>query len=252
MKKLLLLALGLFLIMAIAPQNSRAYIINDNYYGADDHGYGDVIGDDWRFDIDCMEITTTGSTMTVDIRTTFDQKQDYPSGAPVLFGDLFISTDGWSPAGTSPYLTDNMLNSDAEDWEYAFHLQVGEDPLNYTKGTDYTGKLYSISDSDINASYAPSGWTWRDNQEVTINPPEGGVDGSWSYTGGGSGAYGHLVMEFGIPTSWNLNNLGFHWGPTCANDVIEGGAPIPEPATMLLLGSGLIGLAGFRKKFKRS
>ncbi|OPL15345.1 MAG: hypothetical protein AVO38_10775 [delta proteobacterium ML8_D] len=29
------------------------------------------------------------------------------------------------------------------------------------------------------------------------------------------------------------------------------GKPIPEPATVLLVGTGLIGLIGFRKKFKQ-
>jgi len=234
----------LILSLFILTHNSQGYTIIDNYWGANDHGYGDIVGSSAYFDISKMEVNYNGGILTVDIYSRyFDNIGIYSTS----LGDLFISTNGWNPYGTPPYLLDNASNG--ESWEYVLVL----DNHNATSGNL---NLYKISDGGtIILSYAPSGYIRRDGQEVLFNPTGNSIaTGIWAIYGLATSSDTDDYLRFMISnTNWGGGSpTAFHWAMTCANDTIEGSGPVPEPATMLLLGSGLIGLAGFaRKKFKK-
>lgn len=244
MKKVLFVLLMTSIVMSVLRGNSRAtpITITDTYIGASPthpSWYGkDIIGDPNYFDVSRMEVGFSGNQMIVTVYSSyFDNIGQYGT----QLGDLFISTNGYHPH--TPTADDNYLNG--EKWEYVVALD------NHL-GTSGTTSLYALNGTgDIRLSSAPSGYIYRAQQEVQYK-------GTGSSLGAGSWfvnpTQGYLTITMLMLDGWNnIPEFGFHWTMTCANDVIEGGvspAPVPEPGTMFLLGSGLVAIAALgRKRF---
>jgi len=151
------------------------------------------------------------------------------------FDSLFINTS-WN---------EGSIGGAWDNWNYLVHDGGASHITNTDGNVPVTDGLYTVDEDFI--------YTTVTNANRINNP--NGIDSAFldmvdpSVEGVQAGL--HITYDFGSGLSITD---GFYvaYAPYCANDVMGGGAPVPEPATMLLFGAGLVGLAGSRLRSKKS
>lgn len=179
-------------------------------------------------------------------------------------GDLFVDVDNNALYGNasdgSPIPgggSGNQIETNSFGYDYVFDLDFASNTFSlYAINADsLVTNVYYDQNRGSNPWRYASGGTLIGQANVRFDYQTGFTDDAI-----GNGLTGglHNVVSIDLATLFAQSNVSqergitFHITEECGNDNLMGRDPVvPEPATILLLGAGIIGLVGFRRKFNK-